>query len=1630
MLRRLIGLVSLSAMAVMAMAGPQSYAQRVQNIRAGVVILASAKTNAVGAVPQSAGPYALYNLDSNTTVKPAGWNFYNPYAPTRVTPNIFSRWSTIDPATTPPVGTRISKQNAAYWEVFLGSLTDQALGNYDFLVVNPTVFASLNPSEQLRLRRFVDNGGVLWIDPDGLNASPFNSAYGNVDQFNNFPFPFSPLSVNSILNPQADFSNSLLSCIQSLNSGDLASINAPAFSNYLLNPVDFTTDGASSNLNSIAGGTITDFLKLQTVSFVAGLPAISIGRIGEGVVVITARGASVKLNRTTAFNTYTANHGFTGLSPVLGPDGIASAKLAVNMVGLLRTSRQQAGGSRKVSSNVIDLNPPLLSRSVITPVDYSSHLNQNGNSQSTPALYKGLLVTTVDGVLKVYDSNPATDIDGDGNPDDGIQDYSVGAPYDEIWESVQLPGPLSAPVCAEVVGGPGTTPHDEVLVTDSTGTLYIFNLMPRKSDGSLAGHPNGQSSGGFSWVYKMLPPNTAATLNTSLTGVPLAPTVHEGIAYMVDNVQKSGSTTGQLWQVDLQTGSYVLSTVQSVSNNGGRFVLGGGESTVGFPEFTYGATVGYIPIADSSGGVDKVLYAPFAPNVSSGVNACGFVSVWLGARGEVPMSYSVVGSDLEVSTRVSGTNTGLPIYLGNQAGLGPKITLLDSSGNPKSDVDLGKLLTGSVSGGDGGILKFGLTPLGVSTFDATVSAVRIDYTVDWGRQSQSSLIQVERGRLLMPDVAQGPSRVIAGGVALSPQGTAYVVSSSLPGSATSAPPSPYGGGLYGFREQGQGQFKCVSRYELYGPNTITLNQASNVTDSGVLTDSDYLITYLSLFPATSTIATALSQTMTHYEIRGGPAIRNGQVFVTASATKSSLGGPFPVPVTILMAFNAEPQPASFVIGDLPDGTQILQSDFARSTNSQSPENQSAMSVVVNSSNGYTYDASTGVISFPSLMSNPTGQILNCMSLSQPIIVRKPGASDYVVYPDSIGGAVWNPLQWYTVMDGAYPSGGAPLVTGNSVFLACDSFLPAVLNGFSGIIPPTTGMLYGVSAQIGASQLHASATKPWLNQLWSVDPISGGITGDPNILWPHMASVTSPSDYGIKLNQTLLTGSHLAYGLAGGDNALAAWGDNGLFTFAKSNVLVCDEGRIIEMDGSGNPIWSTDSSASTGPSAINASANMKPLIRPSRAYLLNDTTILVADPGANRVATVTKNGIEQRSISSFQLDPGIPANGYTPGETLNLSGPRDALYYSTFTNMGQASSLVTMGDGENASNDEYWQHYLIADTGNKRLVEVVDRFYYDPVTGMTGQPVTVGGVPQVGVLIWHSPLAASGKQYSYSSLSRVKLPDANGGHFVYVTGIGGTFPTRVGTGLDAAAPSSAVDANDGTGGIVIYDPANPAGVVTISQISLPDVSNTAFWNPASLAFDNTIDQSTTQGQQAYARRKGGIHRLSNLSSVTAKVVGNGLSQPATVAIMVADASGVYEVTYSAALASATSLTVDWMMPNEVYRVIQQSGSPGVPTVANAQELRAMYARRLDSGEVLIVNGYYGYCGYYAGSNFISGVPFNGEVMQVNGGFNNGLGSYNPTAANLGFNSASITLDLRTAGATGLRGLVLPVFADRR
>ena len=1592
-LNRLLATTVGCVFAVCASFAQQSYAISTQQIRAGIVILDSAKAN-ISDQPRSAAPHALYNLASNTSVKPAGWDVFNPHAPATLTQTAKNRWAAIDASVgAVPVGTRLGKRHAAYWEVFLSSTSDAILTDYDLLLVNPVALVSLNPSEREKLRRFVDRGGILWVDPGAVPTT------NGVDVANNLPLPFALKSQSSLLE-QGDFTQPIMNRPIGITRRDISYLDgyvgASPFNTSLV-AANLSSNGGSG-LDGILGNSVADFGRMQPFILVGNEPVATIGRIGDGFVVTTARGVSMKLNRSQAAGyDYTVNTGFLALNPVLEADGLAAAKIAVNMMYLATEYRQNNGGSRKSNGSYVDIGPPLLKRSTIAQsTDANSTSESFSNTGATaPVVYKGIIVATVGDRVVAYDADPQRDLDGDGDPDDGVRDLSAGASSDRLWTSASITTPLSSPTCVEIAN-PGGRPRDVVLVVGGDGNVRVFDLTDFSGD--LNNKPalttiNAPGGGSF-----------------ALTGkAPNAVTVHEGIGYVTDSTQGAGHADGRIWAIDL---------TQPVPDNmktpgGGSWFVGGTGTGVTLPDFAYGATIGYIPIADNSGGTDKVMYVPYRPvGTPSPSNTAGFVSLWLGARGEKPVSYTPNAGFLDVETRAS--TRGLPVYVNSGASdsQGVRITLLDSAGNPFNATQLSAIFTGTVKESSGHIsfeFKGGVTDL-----PANVAGVRVDYTINLGNTTPGMLSQIERGRL---GLFNGPNDIrVIGSIAMSPRGTIFVVC----GDGNRA------GTLFAFREEGRGAFKCINRWSAYEPHLITLQGTTSADSGPMFQDNDGIMNFIPDFGTPA---------MTRVSLIGGPTVENGQVYVLAKAQRGFIAN------GIILAFSAEPQTPQFRIGDLPDGSIFLQSDVLKSTNSDT-----GLKVVLNqqsmiTTGGYQYDQRTGLVRFDNLMGTTTnGNMSNCLSLSQPIALRKPGAStDVLIDPNTQENANWSPLLWYYVAHGVTPSGSA-LATGNSVFMAGTSAFPNIIN-FGTL--NNAGILLGINGKMSADDpyLVPNTNKSYLKQAVQLKFSGGTVTGaNNNVLWPQSKGIASIDDWIQRLNQTVLPGSTYAVSLVGGDGVLCATGSDGIYTYSRADVLLCDQGRVAKFDPSGNPIWSISSTTSQG---ANDSANVgttTPIVRPTKAYKVGISDTLVVDTDANRIVRLNFLGGETRSISGFELDPfATPPNGYRANDPKNLSGPRDVTTFVTYETAATAASVFSPADGNPAN--EYWVHYVIADTGNKRLLELVDRFAYDPTTGRTGDSLTktytdptTGATitqPLIGILRWQTDAAVSGKNFDYVSVNRVWVPNVplttpSTGRYVFVAGIGSSLPTGADLGvspLDGTALTLRASST-GNGGVVVFDPAIGAPTV-INAVNVPAIGPNVLFNDATQTFvSNAVParQLVVSGSTTADLRM----KMSGVQSVTARALLDAAnpSRP-SVGIMVADAQGVYEFNYTVNdTGGVYTPTVSWFLPNNVYTVMRRTLAD-VPTGANPLILRATYAKRLDSGEVLVVNGASSprRRGNTSFNQYAELTPFLGEIIQLSGDWS--PANWNTT--NLGFKSQSIQFELPTI--QGARGLVQPVFAIR-
>jgi hypothetical protein len=163
--------------------------------------------------------------------------------------------------------------------------------------------------------------------------------------------------------------------------------------------------------------------------------------------------------------------------------------------------------------------------------------------------------------------------------------------------------------------------------------------------------------------------------------------------------------------------------------------------------------------------------------------------------------------------------------------------------------------------------------------------------------------------------------------------------------------------------------------------------------------------------------------------------------------------------------------------------------------------------------------------------------------------------------------------------------------------------------------------------------------------------------------------------------------------------------------------------------------------------------------------LAEESYLIADPGNNRCAEFNPAGKVVWECMDFQ-DPFkyLPA-----GESLKLSGPMDVQRWI---------ELERVGSGQNAPT-VYVIHTLITDTGNHRIVEIVDKVLYQRGSFDAGSFVTIQGqngadgqpIRWYHVLVWSSQTNAQGLRLRYRNAQRIFWPD--GGGNLLPTGVQGS-----------------------------------------------------------------------------------------------------------------------------------------------------------------------------------------------------------------------------------------------------------------
>ncbi len=1507
------------------------YAQRSRNITAGVLVVDS---NLMSGEPGNFNPFVWLNVEMNPTAKPTGWIFDNPFAPTVVTPEIEARWTALGGSSAS--GSALTKRHAPYWEVFLTSASPEVLAGYDVLSFSAYDRLSLNASEREKLRQYVDGGGILWVDLIGSTG---------VDPNRGLPLA---LGVNTAGSAQR-FANPLHPILRRPNA-----ISGAALPALELDSVYGLSPAALALSNKAALSTIeTEFARFEEVAADGKGPTLVVGRIGDGFLVVTARGAARLLNQVrTPFGAVLNNVGFAAMEPLTDRLGETAARFAVNLVALASDYPQGGSGSHKVNAISMDLGAPMLRRFVTNGVVFD---NPSGGSPATaPVVHNGLVAVSARDTggayrLFVYDADPSSDLDGNNNPDDGLVDTTFGANVDLVWCSQALPGPLSSPVFVRANSG-----QQKLMVVDSAGSVHVFTTLVYDGNYQIVGNDNRPPD------TTIAPPGgeAAGFGGTGAPYGPFAPTVHEGLVYLADTLP---SGAGRIWVIDASTDTIVA----------GQWSVGASVSPTLVGAVSASPTVGYIPIPESPDSLDKVLYVPFKHSLSA---SAGLTSLWLGARSERPLETTIDPAFIEVRTRAAQKQ--LRIY--DPAGpdkLGVRLSLTDQNGEPLDPEDY---IDGTVDQVSTGVLRFPLVtalPTGVE--------VRVDYNIDWSVTTGDRTL---RGKVNLPDREASRSRQVLGSVALSREGMIYLTA----GNGTE------GGGLYALQEIGLGRFQLHYRWELYPAHSLNANGLTFGMQREAILDSDPLRTLLPM---------SMAAGFTNLTMRGAPAVYNGTVYVTATGTRPM--GILSVDSTILLAFQGRPDPPRLLLGHIGGEYSLLQPDFARSANMASPDQ-----FVTRRESQLLYEQNAGIVSMDNMMVSENGTMREALSTSQPVVLRINGQPDQLIHPERNGGR-WSPLLWYTIFPGMHTPSD-PLVTGDSVFVGGSSLLPDILQGVG---PQLQGMLAAVRANISPTDPMSVATpeRPWMTQVHLVQGTAGNLSMNENVLWPQGTGVRNFDEFRLRVLQTALgTSNPFTYGISGGDGVLLAWGASALHAFSKVDFLVADQGRLARFDPSGNPIWATDALIRSGLSTdVGNVATLRNLVRPVRAYALGANDYMAVDSDASRIVRFDTSGRELRSIDRFKLDSGgyLP-DGFRSGDMLQLNGPRDVLVFSSVRQ--NPVGLV------NPQPWEFWVHYVVADAGHARLVELIDRYAYDPATRRLGEVVIdAEGTRQLGVLRWHTPSQLREKQYGYTGIAR--LYDVSLNRYVYASGFGGTLPSNVDVGLDSPVGNSLRESTTGNGGLLVFNPENERDVQVINQISLPALPANRYWNYDSGA-----------GAFDFPARPAGRKFIGSVNSVTMRYVQIPGVGP-RLAIMFTDPTGVYEIYRPNPAGDPTNWQVSWMLTREAYQAIRGVqtpfvGAPPTPSVSslglNLRDLRATFARRLDSGEVIVVNGYSG--------RLRNGDTTFGEVMVVNGSMdptdNNAVEGYGPLKVNLGFGSASIRYVLPPI--QGARGLINPVFGDKK
>ncbi|MHB9037594.1 MAG: outer membrane protein assembly factor BamB family protein [Armatimonadota bacterium] len=417
-----------------AQAGAYLYAGKRKQINCGIVVV-DPGNQPLGAASAGGVGDLFYLLDNLTSMKPAGWTLENPFA-------------SVEFGTTRKYG----KSDAEYWIVNLNSARD--LSRMHVLYFPASGQINLDDDCREKLRKFVDGGGVLWVDNSGGSNNALR--FGPMDDPGTFFIPYFEFTG---LGPSGqDYPISrhhpLITIPNWLTEQDIAMLGPST------NWGQVSVKPGYDNNNLVSGEPSRFEVLFPVVGHAAAssLPSVASNAYGSGRIVASAN--------------------FVGKGCYMNyPYSLPSLKFAYNVLALSSTWTNARKDPRHSGGSIDTVGGTKLAKI------WQHGAVPSSNTECAPVVYKNVVFYSSGNTLFALDLKPQEDLDHDGNPDDGLQDASdpANTGQDVIWTK-ECDNIISSPTVVTAQNPmtpdqPGNS-VDAVLVLSQSGTVYMLNAFP------------------------------------------------------------------------------------------------------------------------------------------------------------------------------------------------------------------------------------------------------------------------------------------------------------------------------------------------------------------------------------------------------------------------------------------------------------------------------------------------------------------------------------------------------------------------------------------------------------------------------------------------------------------------------------------------------------------------------------------------------------------------------------------------------------------------------------------------------------------------------------------------------------------------------------------------------------------------------------------------------------------------------------------------------------------------------------------------------------------------------------------------------------------------------------------------